>query len=825
MGFAPGTVGAPGATSVLTITLTNSAAVQQRGAGFTLGYPANLVNAPTPAVATTCGGPATAAAGGGSVALAGGTIPAGGSCTISVTVTATSTGTYVVTLPAGGLLTVIGANVSPASATLTVGAGFSGTVFEDANYGGGAGRSLAASGGVGVAGARVELYNGAGAYVGFTTTNATGAYNWPNLAAGNYTVRVVNLTVPSARAGYVAALIPVQTFRVNATSGSAVAVTDRVGGQDPNVADAANGGSGTTMNTATGLFTAGVTGQAQSIATVTISGAGNVTDVDFGFSFDVMVNRNTTGQGSLRQVMTNANALSNAGLAQAGRTAGTENVVFMLANGTAFPGTNAGYPNQFSGGVATINLTSVLPTITSALVLDAQTQPGWSGVPIVELNGSGAGAGGDGFTISSANNVVSGFVINRFGDQGVILTGAGATGNLVAGNYIGVNASGTAASANGSYGIQILGGASNNTIGGTTAAVRNVIAGNASAGIRIRDAASTGNVILGNYIGLNAAGTGALGNAAEGVLINNSAGDNTIGGTGAGAGNRIWYNAGDGVVVTSNAADGNAILGNSIASNTGLGIDLGNNGVTVNNGSKSNNQPNDGMDYPVFTSASVNGALLTVAGYVGSAAGQSTFGGARVEIFRSDNDPTGYGEGPVYLGFLTAAANGNFSGSVSLGGVVGGDRITGTATDAAGNTSEFGLNLVVAAPPPVLALTNMVSPGGAQMPGTDLTYTIMFVNNGGTAATGVVLVDSLTTRVDFKIGSVTSNLGTTGLTVAVSYSNNNGTSYVYVPVSGGGGAPAGYDRNVTNVRWAFTGSLSATAPNNAGSVGVIGRIR
>ncbi|HMU62920.1 MAG TPA: SdrD B-like domain-containing protein, partial [Gemmatimonadales bacterium] len=507
--------------------------------------------------------------------------------------------TYVVDLPAGGLLTIIGANISSASATLTVGASISGRVFEDVNYGGGAGRSLATSGGVVLAGARVELYNGAGAYVGFTTTDGTGAYTWPNLAAGSYTVRVVNLTVPSSRGGYVATLIPVQTYRTDASSGIAVAVTDRVGGQDPDAVDAGNGGAGTTMNTATGVFSAGISGQAQSIAPVTISGAGNIASVDFGFSFDVMVNRNTSGQGSLRQVITNANALANAGLAQAGRPAGTENAIFMLANGTAFPGTNPGYANQFAGGVATINLTSALPSISSALVLDAQTQPGWSGVPIVELDGSGAGGGGDGFTISSANNVVSGFIINRFGDQGIILTGAGATGNVVAGNYIGVNASGTAASANGSYGIQMLSGASNNTIGGTAAAARNVISGNGSAGIRIRDASSTGNVILGNYVGLNAAGTGALGNAAEGILINSSAGDNIVGGTGAGAGNRIWYNGGDGVVVTSNAADGNAILGNSISSNTGLGIDLGNNGVTTNNGSKATNQPNDGMDHPV----------------------------------------------------------------------------------------------------------------------------------------------------------------------------------------------------------------------------------
>ncbi|HMU60805.1 MAG TPA: hypothetical protein PKA66_03410, partial [Gemmatimonadales bacterium] len=110
MSLSPGTLGAPGATSVLTITLTNPASVQQRGAAFTLGYPANMVNAPTPAGATTCGGTVAAAAGGGSASLSGGTIPAGGSCTVTVTVTTTTAGTYVVDLPAGGLLTIIGAN-------------------------------------------------------------------------------------------------------------------------------------------------------------------------------------------------------------------------------------------------------------------------------------------------------------------------------------------------------------------------------------------------------------------------------------------------------------------------------------------------------------------------------------------------------------------------------------------------------------------------------------------------------------------------------------------------------------------------------------------
>ncbi|MCA1628346.1 MAG: hypothetical protein LC742_10335, partial [Acidobacteria bacterium] len=78
---------------------------------------------------------------------------------------------------------------------------------------------------------------------------------------------------------------------------------------------------------------------------------------------------------------------------------------------------------------------------------------------------------------------------------------------------------------------------------------------------------------------------------------------------------------------------------------------------------------------------------------------------------------------------------------------------------------------------------------------------------------------------DFKVGSVVNNLGTTGLTVTVSYSNDGGANYTYTPASGGGGAPAGFDRNVTHVRWAFSGSLSPVSPNNAGSVSFAVRIR
>jgi hypothetical protein len=80
-------------------------------------------------------------------------------------------------------------------------------------------------------------------------------------------------------------------------------------------------------------------------------------------------------------------------------------------------------------------------------------------------------------------------------------------------------------------------------------------------------------------------------------------------------------------------------------------------------------------------------------------------------------------------------------------------------------------------------------------------------------------------NVDFKVGSITSSPGTTGLVASFEYSNDAGATWTYTPVSGGGGAPSGYDRNVTNVRWLFVGSLSHLAPNNVGSVAFIVRIR
>lgn len=133
--------------------------------------------------------------------------------------------------------------------------------------------------------------------------------------------------------------------------------------------------------------------------------------------------------------------------------------------------------------------------------------------------------------------------------------------------------------------------------------------------------------------------------------------------------------------------------------------------------------------------------------------------------------------------------------------------------------------VVTIQPPPLVDLLKSVNLSSPQPPGTDLTYTIIFTNTGGIPATGLIVTDPIPADTDFKVGSVTTNLGTTGLTVVVEYSNDSGVSWTYTPVSGGGGAPAGYDRVVTDVRWSLTGNLSQTSPDNTGSVAFTVKIR
>src|SRR5262249_8218818 len=137
------------------------------------------------------------------------------------------------------------------------------------------------------------------------------------------------------------------------------------------------------------------------------------------------------------------------------------------------------------------------------------TQPGFAGAPIVELNGASAGANVSGLRITAGSSIVRGLVINRFSGNGIVLSGGG--GNTIAGNYIGTNAAGTAAQGNANDGI-FINGSPNNTSGGTTTFERNVVSGNTVHGIQIEGAGATNNLVRGNYIGTDANGSTPVGN-------------------------------------------------------------------------------------------------------------------------------------------------------------------------------------------------------------------------------------------------------------------------------------------------------------------------
>ncbi len=186
-----------------------------------------------------------------------------------------------------------------------------------------------------------------------------------------------------------------------------------------------------------------------------------------------------------------------------------------------------------------ISGTASLPNTFSGVVLQA-------GADGNTVGGSAAGAG----------NLISGN-----GGDGISINAA--DGNTVEGNLIGTDAAGTAAVANGDDGITVIATSTGNTIGGDTAEQRNVISGNTRSGISIDGA--TGNTALRNFIGLNAAGSGAVPNGRRGVALTNNANSNTIGGGGF-DGNIISGNTQDGVYVSN--ASNNDIIGNFIGTDS-----------------------------------------------------------------------------------------------------------------------------------------------------------------------------------------------------------------------------------------------------------------
>jgi hypothetical protein len=183
-----------------------------------------------------------------------------------------------------------------------------------------------------------------------------------------------------------------------------------------------------------------------------------------------------------------------------------------------------------------------------------------------------------GIGVSGSNNVIGG---SGAGDGNLILgntnNGIGvvdATGTTIQGNLIGTNTAGTAGLGNGGYGIY-LAKVTGTSIGGTPTALRNVISGNGG-GITMQDPSSSGNLIQGNYIGVDTNG-GLMGNKGGGVEVTGA--NNTIGGSAAGAGNIISGNAGNGVQLVDTSS--NVVQGNLIGTNPAGTVAFGNEGYGV----------------------------------------------------------------------------------------------------------------------------------------------------------------------------------------------------------------------------------------------------
>ena len=423
-----------------------------------------------------------------------------------------------------------------------------------------------------------------------------------------------------------------------------------------------------------------------------------------------------------------------------GTNAGAGNVISgNLGNGILLRGSNV-VNNTVQGNFIGTDATGMnaLPNIVAGVTID-----------------TGSSSNLIGGNATGARNVISGN--NSYFDYGVIVANPGTTGNLVQGNYIGLGSNGVTAVSN-YFGMVCSAGAANNTFGGTSAGARNVISGNFSYGMLVKDPGTSGNVVEGNFVGLDASGTtavpnyfgvicyngavnnliggastgaanyvsgnyygvcitdpGTSGNVVEGnfigtdhtgtngvgnyddVVLQNSATGNFIGGVSAGAGNVIAFAGWTGVILYDPGTTNNSIRGNSIFNNPYLGLHLvGTNDVypyVTTNHTGFLAGPNDLQNFPVITNAFGYAASTIVLGTLNSATNRSFL----IDVYRSasaDSYNGGYGQGQYYIGTVSVTTDGNGNALFALtnnAGNYAGQYITATATSAGGDTSEFDL--------------------------------------------------------------------------------------------------------------------------------------
>jgi len=267
---------------------------------------------------------------------------------------------------------------------------------------------------------------------------------------------------------------------------------------------------------------------------------------------------------------------------------------------------------------------------------------------------------------------------------GIIMDDAGTSSNRVIGNYIGTDATGANALANKWDGVDMVGGATNNVVGGETPGVRNLISGNGDSGVWLEGASTTGNRVLGNIIGAGASGTNALGNAGDGVFIGFGASNNVVGGDTPGARNLISGNGGDGVRLEKPDTINNRIQGNFIGTDIAGTRPISNteDGVTLYLGA-SNNMV--GGDTPG------TGNLISGNGRIGVNVNKDCSGnrvlGNTIGTDASGTAALGNGESGVLIGF---GAHDNVVGgeTTAARNLVSGNGLFGVLIKDAGTTGN-----------------------------------------------------------------------------------------------------------------------------------------
>ncbi|WP_286911178.1 beta strand repeat-containing protein [Maribacter sp. UBA6511] len=643
-----------------------------------------------------------------------------------------------------------------------------GTVFEDVNYGGGQGRNMTNANGVGISSAIVELYESDGTFVRRTTSKVSGDYSFGGMADGDYYVKLVNSTVRSTRANGIncTTCVPVQTFRSYGDVNNNIEVLDEIGGADPTAFS----------DSALGVFE-----DSQSLSLVSIASSG-VANIDFGYNFNTIVNTNEFGQGSLEQFILNSNTLGEVGLDIEANAifdpAAEEDVsIFMIPpTGDSFGRTadvNYNAAGYFDILLDNANTFSVITGTNT--IIDGRTQTAYSGdsnAGTVGSGGAGVGIantalpnytrpeiqihrnGGDVLRLNGSNVTIRDISLYANNNAGVRVQGGSAT---ISNNLLGVNALGASAG-NIDYGIEQTGGdlsaisnyLSSNTIagifidGGTRSTVQfnhldsngstacddniliedgstiiiqeNLIESAAASGIEIDNV--DGVTVSNNNILLSGQNGGDCNGSYEGMAIKLSGDDSVI------DQNRIYSNGSEGVVVLSGAS--NTISQNSIYANgtvvPSLGIDLGMDGVTLNDNSDSDSGPNNLENFPIINSAFISGSNLVVTGWASP--------GSTIEVFFTDvNEGTAtlgdnqlgltqdYGEGQTYIGTAVegsgddqdtttssyADPDGNTDNTNKYkfvfplpSGTVVGDLITTTGTRS-NSTSEFSPEIIISA--------------------------------------------------------------------------------------------------------------------------------